>query len=199
MIISHKLGLIFIHIPKNAGTYITSIMYKLDPDIIRVNNEGGGHNKAIELDDYFNKYKHYKKIAVIRNSFSRVVSFYFYIKQTPIHYAYNIVKNMSFDEFIDYNLANQKNPIIDVQYDYLLDVDDNVVVDVLNFENIIVEFKNLLEKMDVDITKIKHDIHGKINAAEHDDYKIYYNDTIIKKVEELCKKDIEYFGHGISF
>ena len=43
MIISDKYKLIFIHIPKNGGTYVTNVMYNLDKDIKRYTIKKNGY------------------------------------------------------------------------------------------------------------------------------------------------------------
>ena len=47
MIISHKYKLIFIHIYKNAGTFVTKILKNLDKNIVNVDTHISAKNAKI--------------------------------------------------------------------------------------------------------------------------------------------------------
>ena len=89
MIISHKYKLIFIHIYKTAGTFVTKVLKNLDEDIENV-------DVHIKAKDAKNKYSEiwdeYTKICVVRNSWDWQMSLFFYMKGAPSHHQYNIVK-----------------------------------------------------------------------------------------------------------
>ena len=71
MPISHKHKVIFIHIPKNAGTSVLEAL----------GIQEFGHRKWFEYQyDYPNEWETYLKFAIVRNPFDRFVSNYEYAK-----------------------------------------------------------------------------------------------------------------------
>lgn len=185
MIISHKLKIIFIHIPKNAGTYITSKMKNIDPSIVDT------HVRAKEIKDSLLLYPDYRVFTVLRNPYSRCVSFYAYIQQTELHYLHEKIKNKTFKEFLEYSL-NFNNPI-ENQYNFIYDDDGTLLINnILSQENLDAEL-NLFFK-DVPQWANSRVKYTQINASQHDFYKNYYDEKSIEMVKKICDKDIEHFG-----
>ena len=78
MIISYKYKLVFIHIPKNAGTFVYNLLIKIDPACIDIRTDGFGHQEYnfIKKMDIFEKIKDFIFFAIIRNPFDRIISYY---------------------------------------------------------------------------------------------------------------------------
>lgn len=197
MIISHKLKIIFIHIPKNAGTFMTQKLVEIDNSI-----NLSKHLLAKDLKGFFLRYQDYKKFAIIRNPYSRCVSYYSFIQQTKGHFLHKLVKNKTFKEFLEYELITHdrvddegyflQNAIED-QCDFVIDNDGSLLIDnILRFENIEEDLKLLFK--DEPLWQSANINFGKINESKHDDYKKYYNEELIKLVQIIFKKDFEYFN-----
>ncbi|GIX31415.1 MAG: hypothetical protein KatS3mg124_1887 [Porticoccaceae bacterium] len=101
MAYSRKLGLLFIHIPKCAGTSLIEALRKLDPEIEH------GHTKWRDYERLGLKADHLLSFTVVRNPWDRVVSSYCYArleesywhganKKWGIHPEYPVLKNLSF-------------------------------------------------------------------------------------------------------
>lgn len=191
MPISHKHKLIFIHIPKNAGT---SICKNLDTEDV------GHHKYDYYVSKYPKEWNEYKKIAIIRNPWSRTVSNYEYGKMSESywhsftkktlygpHPDYELLKNMSFEECVNSFYEDRtllKHHGWSLQYNYITDQNKNIVVDILiDCENVNSEFKKLFN---IDLINI--------NQSKHKDYKEYYNDDLINKISQIYKKDIQIFN-----
>ena len=157
MIISHKLKLIFIHIPKNAGTFIWGLLKKLDENIvIHWNTKDSSrttlHNKAVrikELCDF--DYSEYTIFCIIRNPFERVISLYNYIKGNKNYPTHNLVKNQSFKEFIEYSFSKkdflETNYII--QCEFMYDENNNLLIDkIIRYERLHEDLKEMLTSID---------------------------------------------------
>jgi hypothetical protein len=137
----------------------------------------------------------YKKIAVIRNPYDRVVSSYLYIKN-KLHL------DISLSEFI------QKKDIIDQysyfhtfinQYDNLLDLNNELHIDYyVKFENLNSDLCDTL--LSIGIKKILHREqilnNTKINKSSNDNYYKYYDDEIIKQVNNYFLNDLKYFHYS---
>jgi hypothetical protein len=83
MIVSHNYKFVFIHIPKNAGTFITELIMKLDPDALNIYSGDVGHQKYLQISEspLFNVIKDYKFFAVLRNPVEQLISWYNYTKK----------------------------------------------------------------------------------------------------------------------
>jgi hypothetical protein len=202
MIISHKYKVIFVHIPKNAGSFVTHIMKILDPDtevVFRtMNNALNGHQKISEIGEYLDKYPNYKIFCVVRNIYDRHISFYKYITTTYVHYLYNIVKNMTFIEFTNYLISIKFN---DNQSDYIINNRNNLIINIINFDNLKEELINFFKDLNIDnasIQKIKFDI--KINPSNKPNSSTTFyntnndNDNLLN-VQKLYEKDFIYFNN----
>jgi chondroitin 4-sulfotransferase 11 len=195
MPVSDKYKLIFIHIPKNAGTAITNTL-----DMYDIGHHGWQYYKS----KYPQKWEQYKKISVIRNPWDRVVSCYEYAKMEESywhskegkskagkHLDYDLLKDKSFGECLDIlknkpqmlrhqGWSNQSNYIYNnnhLMVDYVLDVSEinDRLSEILN------------QKINI----------PKINVSNQNNYKNYYIDNdMISFVKEYYKKDINNFNYN---
>jgi hypothetical protein len=86
---------------------------------------------------------------------------------------------------VDYSKSISYN-----QLDYITDRLGNIRCDFIGrFENLENDFYSITNYIGVDI-KIKH-----LNKFEHKPYSEYYNDLDVKLVENLYKRDLEYFNY----
>tara|TARA_R100001163_G_C5002578_1_gene151189 strand:+ start:114 stop:839 length:726 start_codon:yes stop_codon:yes gene_type:complete len=208
-----------IHIPKSSGSSLMGKnLVKVNhafniPKVYRLPGDKGGN--PLFKGPYFPKYKYTKnphiKIAIIRNPFSMLVSYYFHMEKKQYrprdfnrkelgitgwgccNYTH---KFKSFEEFI----RSYCNPNFDWHvplfkqflYSQLFDEADNCVADLL------IKFEHLNESLPK-LRKfgIRLDRHqsGKVlnKSTRKKDYKEYYTPELIKLVEEKCKKELETF------
>lgn len=186
MPISFKHKIIFIHIPKNAGTAITNGLDMTDI---------GHHYPNYYKTKYPKEWDTFVKFAVIRNPWDRVVSNYEYARLKKSywhssegnskHFDYDLLKNLSFKECVSILYTNKtklRHQGWSNQTDYLK-IDGKIIEDInlINFENLIEEIKNL--------TNIE--IKEKVNSSNHQDYKNYYDIDLINKISEVYYEDIE--------
>ncbi|NJL82745.1 MAG: sulfotransferase family 2 domain-containing protein [Chloroflexaceae bacterium] len=124
--------LIFLHVPKTAGTTLNSILdYKYKNFVIHSIYEPNQQKKIDEfsllpLEDrknihllrghgIFGLHEHLPNpsiyITLLRNPIERVVSHYFYVKRTPEHYLYNTVmsQNLSLEEYVSSGISRELN------------------------------------------------------------------------------------------
>lgn len=196
MPISDNLKLIFVHIPKNAGTSITN------NKLAEFSN--GGHFTAEEIKQrHPKKWEEYFKFAVIRNPWDRVVSNYEYARMEksywhssdnstpyPPHSDYSILKDMSFEQCVNLlykNIHSLNHEGWKPQYVWISDKSNNIIIDKFFY------YENL--ENDEDFSKIIPNL-DKINLTtkKSNNYKDYYNDDLINKVSEIYKNDIKLFN-----
>ena len=197
----HKV--IFIHIPKNAGTAVEKYFGVHNLDTLYSNNERAlKHNTIYEIKSKFSKkYKSYKKFAIVRNPYERMVSWYFHLKEEAEREVefFNTTLEKAFPfgfikwledpfktQFTRWKLPNNKF----VQTDKLLRnpqytwIDETVTV--LKYENLNEEINEFFgEEIDLPI----------INKSTHMSYLNYYNKHAFDIVYERYKEDFEKFNY----
>lgn len=195
MPVSDKNKLIFIHIPKNAGTSIT--------ESLDMNSDIGHHLWQHYKMRYPNKWNHYKKFCITRNPWDRVVSCYEYAKlensywhssngksKEGKHPDYDLLVNMSFTECV--KILKNKPHLLrhhgwSNQHKYVIQNGKLMVDFVLSLENMDEGIKNL----GYDPKLITH-----VNKSNNKKYKTYYTEETKNIVNEVYKKDIEYFNYS---
>jgi hypothetical protein len=192
----NKNKVIFIHIPKAAGTSILSALAK---------------NKKIRRDHapwyvYNNynrwKFEHYFKFAFVRNPYDRAVSTYEYLanggnKTDDMFFKEYFEKHgIDFEKFVlEYLDCNrlQEHILFKPQYLFIYDFQGNLKVDFVGrFESIDEDFEKLAEKIPLLQQLPKLNISKKRAS-----YKTYYkNPVVVKKIQELYGKDFELLGYS---
>ena len=187
--IIEKYKTIFVHIPKNAGTSIETF-FKTDThawDERLFNRHDTIHDikSKLEINDEFrinNKYNDYKKFAVVRNPYDRMVSWYFFynIKNLTRH-----AKDTSFHNFIKnplaFNLFEETKRLYNPQHVW---VDDTVTI--LKYENLEKDLNKFFNK------KINL---PRSNKTKHKHYLKYYNKESLDIVYNKYEKDFEKFNY----
>ena len=186
MLISHKYKLIFIHIYKNAGTFVTKMLKKLDKDIVDVDCHITAKNAKKKYPKLWNSYT---KICIVRNSWDWQISLFSYMKGSPDHHQHHIVKNMNISEYLEWRKTD-----LHQQIEFILDDNNICLIDnILSFENLDIDIINFFkDKYNMDIRP--YIPKQKINTSKrNDNHKFYYNEETQKILAEIHQPDIEYF------
>lgn len=199
MLISRKKKFVFIHIPKNAGSTIRTILSPY------ASSQAGTHFHAgardLSLPDI------YYKFAFVRDPWERMVSIYEFTKkrynETPDAYKHMAGYNQLNWEFSDWLLkgsmweGNFKANIIPSvqrrsQEYYVNDEAGNQLVDFIgrvdNFNNDIQTVLNHLGIPAVDIPII--------NSTSYNDYRSYYTQKEIDFISEHFRWEIGKYGYS---
>lgn len=192
MIINSKFKIypsIFIHIPKCGGSSMKQILNDInDKEVIHSKLKDDFkllYDKQIGFEKYF-------VFALIRNPWDRVISYYFFYKNI-IKKEESIsisAKKYNFKDWLKIIFENKKEYFF-IHENYLdyLTYKEKVYIDyAMNF-HLFNEECNLLKS----ILKINsEDFH--LNKTIHGNYKKYYSDKEINFVNDIYKKDIEFFN-----
>lgn len=203
MLVSHKLKLIFVHIPKNAGTFIYYLLKQLDKNLVVIYN----YDNVYKIPTHHNRMKSIKQIChfdtskyltfcVIRNPIDRIISLYFYIKGNQAYPTYSIVKNLDFKEFVEYKFNNrdflETNYINQEQFIYDDDNQTILVNKVIRFENLKSELLDILSKRNVNTDNISFD---KINTSNKKNIEINVEHLFLHIPQ--IKKEMLLFNYNI--
>ena len=214
--INHDKKAIFIHIPKNGGSYISEILSKhygfknyylqrpdhiifcKDHDYSVDKHENKIHgtlsyyksstyiNKIMNMDE--KKWNTYFIFTFIRNPYDRVISGWNYCNKSNIPFNNYLYLNNYVNSYQYWHVfMPQSKHIIDDTISNKLKI--NFIGKLENLED---DLKNILNK--INIKNIIH-IPSKKNNKKHDNYKNYYNDQLIEKVNILFKEDFFHFDY----
>ena len=186
MIISHKYKLIFIHIPKAAGTFMTKLLENLDKNSINCDNHTSAKNAKKKFPELWDSYT---KICIIRNSWDREMSFMFYMKSYRSHHEHHIVENMNVTEYLEWRKTR-----VDHQVDYILDDNGVCLVDyILSFEDLNTNIKNFFRgAYNIDVSPHLPPKKREVSIREPN-YRRYYNDHNRRMLHEMHLPDIKHF------
>lgn len=215
--INHSIKAIFIHIPKNGGSYIAEILSKhygfknhylqrpdhslfcggKDSSVDKHENKIHGTliyyktspkiNQILGMDK--KKWDTYFIFTFIRNPYDRIVSGWNYCNKSNIPFKQYLEMN------IQMNQMNHQNNIIN-SYDYwhVFMPQTRHLIDING--KIRVDFIGKLENIEDDLAILLNKLGFRIihkpfikNAKKHNDYITYYDDEIYNIVQNLMKED----------
>lgn len=187
----HEKKLIFIHIPKCAGTSVEILfnMKTYDSGFGIINNKAIQHYTWYEIKNHIGNeaYNNYFKFSICRNPYTRTISDYFWLKSV------NEIENISFDEYLDYaeKIIITRNFSEKIwhdhfipQYEFICDSDDKIIVDKLfKIENLN-EFNEYFN-----VVLEKHNVTNSDNIILTHEQK--------EKIAKIYKKDFEILGYDM--
>lgn len=195
MPISHNKKIIFIHIPKNAGTAITDTE---GMGFIHI----GHHLPNFYQSNFPNEWNRYVKFGVVRNPWDRVVSNYEYGRMAESHW-HSVSGNSQYGTHPDYQKLISltfKESLIKLSEDrnyfkhqgwepqhIYTHKDDNLLLDY------VFDVSELKDNTDFE-SLVPNLLYKNKSNKKHSNYKDYYDDETIKIVSEIYSKDIELFN-----
>ena len=207
--INHDKKAIFIHIPKNGGSYIAETLNKYygfqnyylqrpdheifclgkDKSVDKHENKIHGTLMYYKTSDYLNEVMGMNKenwdtyfiFTFIRNPYDRLVSGWNYCNKYNIPFKNYIHINMNANSYDYWHVFMP-------QTRHIIDINGKTKINFMGkIETIEEDLKKILFK--IGFTKIIH-IPFKKNSKKHDDYITYYNNEILEYVNLLLNEDI---------
>ena len=196
--ISHKHKIIFIHIPKTAGTSIDNFF----------TGSFQRHSCAKDYQSYLKDiiFKEYFKFTVVRNPWDLIVSLYSMItKRQELGHEHEIktfgkntfekfVKQLVFEKHISGSgLPTNYSESFDsmCQLNWIKDLSNEICMDhIIRFENLQEDFNIVCDKIKIPKTKLPNR-----NPTKHKHYTEYYDAEAREIIAEKYAEDIEYFNY----
>ncbi len=173
--------IIFIHIPKNAGSFLNNKLYsRYDGDpTAAIAHHSAQYLRRLNA----RKFKHYPKFAILRNPAARLKSAFNYVKfKSPFEADQNFARDVfsdtdDFDTFLERAqdaafFSKLTLPHFKPQREYICDRDGRILVDVLlTFENMAEGFAALQNHVsialpDIEIRDTQHSDVSEAGALE---------------------------------
>lgn len=210
MLISRRYGFIFIHVPRTAGISISQALatYADKPEktplrkiISKLPIRQPAHSLVAPIHSTASwarhrlgrkRYEALLSFAVVRNPYDRTVSQYEFIRQQPRHHRHTLVKDLTFQQYIDY-LSNKPAARISRQADMIADANGHIIVNrLLRFETLARDFNNLCVEIGFTQTPaLPHQNHAP-RAPEVDYLQSDYTKQLIYK---LYRDDFTLLGY----
>lgn len=187
-----KTGLLFIHVPKVAGTSIEQAIYDTDRWL-------SGHCYA--LDYYKENREEFRRLfsfGFVRNPYDRLVSAFLYLKKgggsfDDFLFSQETLIDLDFKEFV---FELQKNPKLlswihfQPQHLFLCDEEKKILVKYVGkYESIQEDFFTICQKNNM------KKILPNTNTNPHINYTFYYDKETAKIVSEIYDDDFKIFGY----
>ena len=204
--LTNNINILFIHIPKNAGTsieYYLSNKYNIllnekslymftKQDIIDFDNKISLQHQTLttylKYRDIFNiNFNNIFIFCVVRNPYTRIISDLFFFKLITNNSTHDEVYNVIISYFTNNNLDNHNIP----QYKFITDENNQI------YNNVhILKFENLKE----DMTKnnfTDFDTSQNIGNYNKEPF-IYLNNNSIQTINKHYEKDFIYFNYEMK-
>ncbi len=209
MIVSQSHSFAFVHVPKTAGTSVYAVLadYGTDPQAywgnrwlkrvgIRVNRfapwpytKFRAHSPAAALKDWLpaDVFEGLFKFAFVRNPWDLLVSYWHFIRRTPVHKRHRRVMALpSFAHYVDYEIRRRSFS----QVGLLCDRDGRLLVDFVGrYESLETDFAFICRRIGVAAAL------PRFNAGVRGDYREHYTPALVDRVAEAYADDIERFGY----
>jgi hypothetical protein len=207
VLISTELRCVFVHVQKTGGVSVERALLALDPSArTRFDaDRHGRHAPARELRTLLSpgEWDAAFKFAIVRNPFSRLVSWYHHCVQRPENRFHHDVAAKC-PEFRDFVLRRdfygwrrtERN-----QVDYVSDEAGDRIVDAVGrFESLAADFEDIYRRIrerHPDPARLPA-THGlpHTNRSSHRDHRGYYDDATRAVVEERFARDLAAFGYA---
>jgi len=195
MVISDRLGCIFIHIQKTGGSSIEDLLRANDPAIGSNMHEGRRHMFARDIRPLVegDKWSRYFKFAFVRNPWDRLVSWYCMVAQARVTNRFGAyVREVAptFEAFVKHATTGLGERTTHNQLDYVTDATGAMLVDFVG------RYERLRDDMGVvrERLGLAHDLPH-TNRSAHEDYRGYYTTETRDIVAKRFARDIDRFGY----
>ncbi len=218
MILSQSHGFIFVHVPKTAGTALTSalepfgtnprrtlwrsilrrlpVVQSAETVYLRKHETAAGVQRKLGAQVF----ERYHRFAVVRNPYDHAVSHYEFMKQFRIPKIAAKVAEMSFADYLRYRM---KKPFwndtffarLPNQSHFLVDAAGRLLVHrLMRFERLADDFEELARDLKLGDVHLARE-NETISRADKRAWQSYYDAESKALAEKLYRRDFDLFGY----
>jgi hypothetical protein len=182
---------LFVHIPKTAGSSIRTSLEVLNSNNWKRIQKKIHHDFITDLRKYNTISKNTKIFTVVRNPYTRLISYYFHFHRANEYYNRDGSLTYSLMDFL--SIIEEKKPriitpmIIYDQTEYILEKNGNLL------DGKIFRYENLSEVEKFLNIKIPNINVGNYNQFE---FHKFFTPEIIKKTKEIYARDFEMLNYS---
>lgn len=205
MLLSLSHNFLFVHVPKTGGSSIrhalipysipknggmlrrvsANLPMRENPQKVRLRTHDTAAWARIKLGATTFEKMH--SFAVVRNPYTRAISYFEYLRQNPKHPKNRIVQNMSFEEYLLWGA--QKT----LQSRHLCDAQGKLLVNtILRFENMADEFRSICNDIGISVDL------PRINTSSQMPLEKYLTPRTCELIEQIFAQDFELFEYPKS-
>ncbi len=199
--INHEQKVIFIHIPKTAGTSVIKALNSLSTKPHKLFPKMETHARAAEVRAVLGKnvWNDYFSFTFVRNPWAMMVSSYhWWLQKAPCfrgrlpRLAHKVACMNGFDEFIRSSMGRYWiNEVPGEIIDWICDCKGNQLVNYVGrVEQIDRDWEHIGKLTGLPLPKLPY-----LNNSNHKDYRFYYDDETCQLVAERFKWSIEHYGY----
>lgn len=198
MPINKKNKILFIHIPKTAGTSIETFFnmhhkgcffqkkHSIEIDGIKFCPQ---HLRYKDLKKRLDNIERFFSFSFVRHPYDRIISEFFYKKELTRSRKKNDI-NKWVKNFIENNNDDHSLP----QHEFIFDENENVLVDFLGkYENLNKDFNELLNKLGYNNNKLPNKKISKLRKKRN--FNEYLSNESKELIYEKYKKDFDIFNY----
>lgn len=220
-LVSIKKRFVFIHLPKCAGTSVTTLLepysypWLLSSKVVRNSLTVLCRWSKVDLFGFTGRYilpmhadaaalvrrfpdidfSSYYRFTIVRSPWSRLVSNYEFHRRPSRRYAdperFSQFHDISFNQFVRIHCSQQSVNLVDRLFKHR---DGTLDMDyVAKQESLDSDMKHILTCLGIPGRSVPHR-----NATRHHDYRSYYDDQTIQLVGNAFERDIQAFGYSFG-
>lgn len=169
----------FIHIPKNAGTSVVNWLKENNLEFCY-----GYGPKGIGIHRYASHFKDedYEKFCIVRNPYSRVISYYNYLTAGEKW-------NYTFDQFVREKISNINTKIPNawnLQINWIYENNISLIKKIIRYETVESEIQDYFKC---------YSPFPKLNISSFNGYENYYTEELKEIVYNHFEKDFKILGY----
>ena len=197
--------IIFTHPPKCGGTSFEHFLNLKNENLLLKKHDSLEKHFRVIRETGYNP-NDFVKISIIRNPWERMVSWFFYLRKRAClelesngiieKQIYKVAYSLDFNQFVDFINRNKLRTFHQDFSFFMFDDSGVFAIDfVIRYENYHADFIKCIKMLGEKPPKLDDIPHVEKRYMDYGDYRKLYNGRSVEIVENIYKKDINFFNY----